>query len=410
MKFDTIIIGGGLTGMTAGIRLLQAGRSVAIVSQGQSALHFCSGSLELLGTTDRPLEAVESLAPTHPYQLIGRHELENLLEQVKPLMADAGLTLNGSHEKNSWRLTPLGYVKPAWLTLEDHVTLGTPDTLPWRKAAVVNVYGYIDFYPLYVARGLRRMGAECTTASFKLPQIERLLTSTTEMRSTNMARVLDDEAIHRMAEILNKLSADSEVVFMPAVLGLFDSAPVKLLRSLTDRPVYFIPTLPASVPGVRMQIALRRRFRELGGTYLLGDSVTHGDFGADDSLQRVYTANLGDMPLDADSFVLASGSFFSHGLRADIEHIYEPIFNLDVNMRGGRTQWYDKDLYNPQPYMSFGVDTDYNFHARRQGHTIGNLFCAGAVLSGVDSLREGSGGGVATTTALHVSNLIIKGL
>ena len=49
MKYDIIIIGGGLSGLTAGITLAQAGRRVCIVSAGQSSLHFHSGSFDLLG-------------------------------------------------------------------------------------------------------------------------------------------------------------------------------------------------------------------------------------------------------------------------------------------------------------------------------------------------------------------------
>lgn len=39
MKYDNIIIGGGLSGLVCGIESARSGRKTAIVSAGQSALH-----------------------------------------------------------------------------------------------------------------------------------------------------------------------------------------------------------------------------------------------------------------------------------------------------------------------------------------------------------------------------------
>ena len=77
MKFDTIIIGGGLAGLTAGIELSRKGQKCLIVSSGQSALHFFSGSLELCSLADNPFEAIATLGAEHPYSKIG---LENVKE------------------------------------------------------------------------------------------------------------------------------------------------------------------------------------------------------------------------------------------------------------------------------------------------------------------------------------------
>ena len=88
MKFDTVIIGGGLSGLICGIRLQKAGKKCAIVSAGQSAMHFSSGSFDLLGRlpdgtdVDKPLEALKSLPEDHPYLKMKHPERMRLAPHV----------------------------------------------------------------------------------------------------------------------------------------------------------------------------------------------------------------------------------------------------------------------------------------------------------------------------------------
>lgn len=93
MKFDTIIIGGGLSGLTCGIALAKAGQNVAVVSAGQSNLHFSSGSLDLVGYKDGqevkdPLEALGQMPETHPYHKISNPDI--LANQARKLLEEAG--------------------------------------------------------------------------------------------------------------------------------------------------------------------------------------------------------------------------------------------------------------------------------------------------------------------------------
>lgn len=413
MKFDTIIIGGGLSGLTAGIESARAGRKTAIVTAGQSALHFWSGSFEFLceensrEVIDRPLERAERLDPSHPYRKIGIERTARLLDRVKPLLAEAGISVNGSLERNHYRFTPMGFAKPAWLTLDDYLAFDHPDELKGKHVCIVNIYSYIDFYPRFLEAGLRRLGAEAESKEVNIPQLDILRKSTTEMRATNISRFLRDDAVDSLAREVNRVSAGSDLVIMPAILGMFSDEPVKRLRRGVDRPIHFVATTPASVPGVRCQLSLKNLFNRLGGTYMAGDTVLKGEFGGN-RLKRVYTENFGSIPLEADNFMIGSGSFFGHGLVATFDRIYEPVFGLDLIAGKSRTEWYDKDFYAPQPYMGYGVVTDGQFRPSRHGETVENLYAAGALLAGFNALREGSGAGITLATALAAAEELTR--
>lgn len=415
MKYDTIIIGGGLSGLVSGICCQKSGRKTAIISAGQSALHFWSGSFELLcrkgdrEVIDRPLSLVGSLSGQHPYRKLGAERTTALLSRVAPLLAEAGINVAGSLERNHYRLTPLGFLKPAWLTLDDYFMLSDPEELKGKRYAIVNILSYLDFYPRFQAYGLGEHGAGTVTADVNIPELDILRKSTTQMRATNISRFLTDAAVDRLAKAVNDASKGTDAVIMPAVLGMFSDGPVRRLRSQVERPVYFVATTPASVPGVRCQLALRDYFIRLGGTFMPGDTVVKGERERH-RLRRVFTTNFGDMPLEADSFVISTGSFFGHGLVATLESIHEPALGLDLYAPEGREKWYDKDFYAAQPYMGYGVTTDADFRPAVKGETIENLYATGALLAGFNALKEGSGAGITLATALHAADKITSAL
>lgn len=405
MKFDTIIIGGGLSGLVAGIDLSRKGQKCLIVSSGQSALHFFSGSFELCSLADNPYEGIATLGEGHPYSKIGAENIADLSAKVKPLFKEVGVTLKGVKDANHWRITPMGVLKRAWLTMDEYGTVPADGVMPWKKVVVLNIDGFLDFHTSYIAAGLESKGVECSVHAISMPELEILRKNPTEMRSTNIAKTLTGDLIGALAARINEYAHDVDAVLMPAVVGLTSSTDVVKLKEKVDRPLHFIATLPPSVPGIRMQMMLKKHFQKLGGVYMLGDSVVSGEFEGG-KLKSIKTNNHGDTEFKADNFILASGSFFSKGLASDIDGVYEPIFGLDVDSLDVRSEWYKRNLFDAQPYMSFGVATDNEFHVKKNGEPVENVYATGAVLSGFHPMKQGCGAGVAILTALYVSSLL----
>lgn len=415
MKYDTIIIGGGLAGLICGLRLQKAGQNCAIVSSGQSALHFSSGSFDLLGRlpdgtiVDKPLEAMESLGENHPYSIIGKEKVAAYAAEAPKMLKDLGIGVTGDASANSWRITPTGERKPSWLTLDDFTPLASRDSKIGDKILIVNILGYLDFNTKFLADSFEKQNSVCRISSIKLDEMERLRKNPSEMRASNIARVMDREEVWtKAAEQIKGMVKDEDTIVLPAVFGLKDpSVPEKIRKSIGVKTM-FVATMPPSVPGIRTQMTLKAEFEKAGGRFLLGDTVTDAVFGQDGKIESIETANFGDLRMYADNFVLATGSFFSKGMIATPEKVYEPVFGIDLTFGEKREDWFDRNFWNRQDYISYGAKVNSSLNPSIDGMTINNLYVAGSLLGGSNTLYEGSGGGIAIISAMAAADAILE--
>lgn len=417
MRFDVVVIGAGLAGLSCAIRLAEQGQRCAVVSSGQSALYFSSGSLDLLaqlpdGTpVTSPLAALPALAeqaPQHPYSLIGSERVSALASEAEQLLQRCGVAMQGSSQRNHLRVTPLGTRRATWLSPQAIPVASLNDELPWRSIAVLGIEGFLDFQPQMAASSLRQKAElETEVAFLHLPMLDRLRNNPSEFRAVNIARVLDLPVhLAELAQEIQRQAGETEAIFLPACLGLESDEPLAALRQAIGKPLFLLPTLPPSVLGMRLHQALCQRLQRLGGVFMPGDSVLRASFdGA--RITGLYTRNHTDIPLRPQQVVLASGSFFSNGLVAAFEGIREPIFDLDVYSKVERAEWSRPDLFAAHPYLQFGVQTDASLRALKQGEAIPNLYAIGAVTGGYDPLQQGCGAGVSLIGALHVAQQIM---
>ncbi len=393
MKFDTIITGGGLAGLTAGIALASKSQRVAVVSKGYSALHFNSGSFGLLGyDADHnelisPLSGLNALAPEHPYMHICT-SLPEIEQSARRLLADAGLKFTGDLSANHHRLSPLGIARPAWLTLDGMAVIEQLRMQEIKRILVVGLAGYLDFSPRFYSAGLKNEGFDPQVATVDTDALRRLRHNNTEMRAANIARSLAPADVDVLADAINKIADvdKADAIIMPAVVGLCSPDDWQRLRDLTVKPLFYAATLGASVPGMLIWRKLAERFVELGGIIIKADA----EF-ADDC--------------KADNYIYAAGRYFSHGLTMTPKDAYAAI-DLDIEVPAESR--YDADMFACQPYMKSGVKIDKNFHGMRGGQSVNNYYVAGSALAGADSLREDSGAGVAILSAIYISNKIAE--
>ena len=421
MRFDVVLIGGGLSSLVCGIKLQKEGRKCLIVSAGQNALHFSSGAFGLLGKlpdgteVSEPLSAITSLPEAHPYSKIGAGKVSEYAALAPKFFADFGVELHSAASVaepveaavNGYRITALGTLKPAWLAMKEVTLLASKDEKIGDKVLIVNFSGFLDFNTRFIAEGLEKRGTQCRIESVKLDAVETLRKNPAEMRSVNIARVMShEENWKQFARKVQEMLKGEDVVVLPEVFGYEDPVIMQWIGEMIPAKVVFIGTTPPSVPGIRTQKALKKAFEAAGGTFLMGDEAVASELDGD-RVVSVRTANLGEIRIEADNFVLASGNLFGKGLVASPDKVCEPVFGLDVDYPAERKDWYDENFFAKQNYTGFGVKTDAKFHAVKDNGTLKNLYVVGSEVGGCNPLAEGSGAGVSIMTAFSVADSIL---
>lgn len=424
MNFDVVIIGGGFAGLTCGIALQQQGKRCVIINGGQTAMDFSSGSLDLLSrlpngenveNISAGLDKLIELAPQHPYSILGKQQVLNSVNQFEKVAQELNLNLIGSNEHNHLRVTPLGGLRPTWLSPNSVPTLAQVGEFPYKKIAVLGIEGYHDFQPQMLAENLKQnpefAHCEIKVDYLHIPELDYLRETSREFRSVNIAQLLEHKlSFNNLVQEIKQSAGDFETIFLPACFGLDDQSFFNELKQATGLALFELPTLPPSLLGGRQHKILRHQFEKLGGLMMNGDRALRAEFDGE-KVKAIYTEIHENLAIFAPHFVLATGSFFSNGLRSDFDHIYEPVFGADILAfeqcdPNNRLSWVNDRFNSPQPYQSTGVIINEKCQVRKDGAFIPNLYALGSVIGGYNGIEQGCGSGVAVATAYTVAEQI----
>ncbi len=219
----------------------------------------------------------------------------------------------------------------------------------------------------------------------------------------------------QFAEAIIPHVKQNKTVGLPAILGIANSANVKAdLERMLGVPVFEIPGLPPSVPGIRIKHAFEKGLAEKGVTLLSQKKVL--------SVQRAESGNFvftvgrenndDTCFIEAEAAVLATGRFLGKGLASDYTRVTETVFNLPVASPETRRDWHSKDFFdkNGHAINLAGIETDAYFRpVDASGSPIeANLFAAGSILANNDWKRLKSGAGSAIATGYAAINSYLK--
>jgi len=407
---DLVVIGSGLAGMAASIFALKRGISTAQAGN-TGALAYTTGYLDLLGDTGAgtgehlsdPWAGIRELQksqPDHPLARVPENEIHEAFVEFTSFISECGIAYGAPGKSNFHALTPAGTTKPTF-SVPATMQPGVDALADQAKCVIVDFKGLRGFSGRQVVANLKDRWPGLTTERVSFPDMPM-----GEIYPEVMARALEVPATReKLALLIKSVRGDAQVIGLPAILGMHN--PDLVMTELSDLlgcPVFEIPTMPPSVPGIRLREMFEQVFPKKGLTLIPQQKVRSIEFGAD-SVQLALADNYGPIVIHAKTAVLATGRFLSGGLEAEQTGIVEPLLHLPVTQPTTRDSWYNMEYMGRKGHAihQCGITVDDAFRPLdKDGKVVDSrLFAAGVILAHQDWIRGRCGAGVAISSAFR---------
>jgi glycerol-3-phosphate dehydrogenase subunit B len=412
-KCDLAVIGSGLAGIAAAVFASQNGIDTCQIGVSGGIL-YASGYLDLMGVhpvEDRkiwvnPWEAIDALVrdvPNHPYAYLSKADISQSLDQFADFMADTGLPYKKNENQNVAVVTPVGTVKSTY-AVPVSMWNGVPALADGRPCLIVDFWGLKGFSALQITEMLKPRWPDLRAVRIAFPSVDLSI----DLYPERMARSMEvDDNIVMLADEVRPNLNGAQVVGFPAILGMNTTERIiRRLKDLLDCDVFEIPTIPPSIPGLRIKENVETVL-SARGVRIFGQKRV---ICAKQNKEGGFLLDIGDFTdgkpehrLEADGVILASGRFLGMGLHAGRKKIRETLFDLPVFQPADRSSWHRKNFFDPCGHgiNRSGLEIDDSFRPLNQSKkpAFDNVFAAGSILAHQDWIRQKCGAGLSISTA-----------
>jgi glycerol-3-phosphate dehydrogenase subunit B len=197
---------------------------------------------------------------------------------------------------------------------------------------------------------------------------------------------------------------NAQAVGVPAICGVYHAR--ETYADLVQRigvPLFEIPTMPPSVPGLRIKAVFEHELAGMGVRTFFGRRVLQARTASNHGFILAIGNGADPHTVHSDAVILASGRFLGRGLHAERKRIRETIFDLPVYQPGERSEWHRSEFLDPRGHRinQAGLEIDDHFRPLNPAGrpAAPNLFAAGSILAHQDWIRQKCGSGLAVATA-----------
>ncbi len=401
------VIGSGIAGFAASI--FAVNRQIATAQIGNTgAVAYTTGYLDLLGklenTADsvinpwQALEALRKINPEHPLSRIDDADIHKGFSEFTSFLAANGIAYSQPQESNITALSPAGTLKQT-LCVPATMAAGPRAFARGTACVIVDFIGLKGFSGRQVVANLHKRWPKLRTERIAFPDMIQ-----GELYPEVMARALEVPATRaKLAIALKNAAGTAKIVGLPAILGMHCPDEVRRdLEHLSGLEIFEIPTMPPSVPGIRLRELFEQVLPKKGVVLIPQQKVSALDFDESGAI-LCLSDNYGPIQVQAQSVILATGRFLSGGLTAHRSGIKEHLLDLPVSQPLDRSHWYQERYTDPQghPIHRSGIQVDKQFRPLgRDGKPYNiRLFAAGIILAHQDWIRGRSGAGIAIASA-----------